>query len=565
MRDLWETLRSTETNGRRQIGHGARALALALLAGLASPAARADHEPKGTAAKPVALLPGMGQHRHPIATKNPEAQKFFDQGLTLLFGFNHPEAVRSFRRAAELDPTAVMPLWGIALGLGPNYNRDSDPVSPERNQAAYEAVQKALALSAGAPPHERAYAQALAKRYSIDPKADGKQLEVDYSKAMGELARRYPDDLDAATLYAEALMNLRPWQLWDADGKPAEGTEEIVRVLEVVLERHPEHPGALHYHIHALEASPYPQRARLSALTLMNVVPGIGHLVHMPGHIFMHTGDYELSAVTNERAVKADEDFLRRTGTGGVYRMMYYPHNIHFVAVARAAQGKFDEAKRAADKLAAFAVPHLKDMPMLEGFLQVPLQVLLRFHRWDDLLQVRAPESKQALSKAFWHFARASAYAAKGQTSEAATERQAFETVRKEIPVDAVYAVNSVEKVLEVAAAVLDARLAGDKREAIQHWEKAVRLQDALKYGEPPDWYYPVRESLGAALLRNGQPAEAEAVFRADLRRNRRNGRSLFGLLESLKAQKKTADAAWVRMEYERAWKQAAPLRIEDF
>jgi hypothetical protein len=458
-----------------------------------------------------------------------------------------------------------MPQWGLGLALGPNYNRDIDPVSPERNRAAHEAAQKALALSASAPTHEQDYAKALVKRYSLDPKADAKQLEVDYKDAMRELSRRYADDLDAATLYAESLMNLRPWLLWTADGKPEEGTEEIVRVLERVLERNPDHAGANHYYIHALEASPYPQRALMSATRLPDLVPGAGHLVHMPAHIYMHTGDYELAAVVNERASRADEEFFQRTGTAGVYRMMYYCHNLHFVAVARAAQGKFEPARQAADKLAAEAETHLKAAPPMEAFLLVPIQVLLRFHRWNDVLNLPAPDEKRLLTRTFRHFARAVALAAQGKTKEAEGERQSFEALRRQFPADAPFAVNPAEKVLAVAAAVLDARLAPDVKTAIRHWERAVQLQDALAYGEPPDWYYPIRESLGAALLRDGRAADAEAVFRADLKRNRRNGRSLLGLAESLTAQKKTADAAMVRLEFERAWQQAAPLRLDDY
>jgi tetratricopeptide (TPR) repeat protein len=538
---------------------------LALLAcALGLSLAGADHMTRPQE-KPVALLPGLGRHHHPITTKSEEAQKFFDQGLSLLYGFNHAEAARSFRRAAELDPRAVMPFWGLGLALGPNYNRGIDPVSPERNRAAYEAAQKALALSASGPPHERAYAEALVKRYSLDPKADPVRLETAYKDAMAELVRRYPDDLDAATLYADSLMTLRPWQLWGADGTPAEGTEETVRVLERVLERDQDHAGAHHLYIHTLEASPFPQRALASTARLPDLTPGAGHLVHMPAHIYLHTGDYDLAAEINERACRADEEFFRLTGTAGVYRMMYYPHNIHFIAVARAAQGKFEDARRAAEKLAAEVEPSVKDMPGMESFLLVPVQVLLRFHRWGEVLNLPAPDEKRLLSRTFWHYARTTALSAQGKDAEAARERQAFEACRGRFPADAVYATNPVEKVLAVAAAALDARLAADPKEAVAHWERAVRLQDALAYGEPEDWYYPVRESHGAALLRAGRPADAERVFRDDLKRHRRNGRSLFGLWESLKAQQKATDADFVRLEFERAWKQAAPLSIRDY
>lgn len=515
--------------------------------------------------RPALLLSEKGRHHHRIATTSPEAQRFFDQGMTLLFGFNHPAAARSFQRAAELDPKAVMPHWGVAVVLGPNYNQDIDLVDAAQHKVAYEALERAVSLSADAPARERAYVAALAKRYTTDPKANLRQLQVDYKNAMGALMRTYPDDLDAATLYAESLMNLRPWKLWSQDGAPAEETEEIVRVLEEMLRRDPDHIGANHYYIHAVEASPYPERALPSADRLIRAVPWAGHLVHMPAHIYIRMGDFERAARANELAVKADERFFRRTSDKGTYRMGYYTHNLQFLAFARAAQGNYAEAKRAADKLLAIVKPDVAQDQMLESFSQTALLVQLRFHRWDEVLKAPAPDPKMLLSKAFWHYGRALALAAKGMGGEAAEEQRAFEAVRKEVPAKAMPGNNTTDKVLGVAAAVLDARLANDPDTAIAHWRKAVELEDGLVYGEPPDWYYPVRESSGATLLRAGQAAEAEQVFREDLKRNRRNGRSLFGLMESLKAQKKGTEAELVSREFARAWKQAATLRIEDF
>lgn len=528
--------------------------------------ARADHETKPGAEKPVGLLPGLGKHTRPIQTKSPEAQKFFDQGLVLLYGFNHAEAARSFRRAAEIDPQAVMPLWGLALALGPNYNRDIDPVGADRNKHAYEAAQKAVALSKadGVPEHERAYAQAIATRYSIDPKADTAKLEVAYKDAMKAVHERYPDDLDAATLYAEALMNLRPWKLWTKAGKPEEGTGELVRVLEEVLKRYPDHPGANHYYIHAVEASPTPERALPCATRLLTLVPAAGHLIHMPSHIWIHTGDYDLVAECNERAARADEEFMQRSGVKGVYTTMYYGHNLHFVVVAHNAQGKYEEAKRAAARLEKVAAPHVKEMPeMADYFTPVILSVPLRFGRWDDILAAPAPVEGLAFSRPFWHHARALAFLAKGRKEEAAKEREAFAAARARVPEKSMFGGNATADVLKVAAAVLDARLAGDPVKAVEHWRQAVAAYDDLRYAEPADWYYPVRESLGAALLQSGQAAEAEKVFREDLKRNRRNPRSLFGLMKSLEAQNRRAEAGWVRLEFERAWK-GQELRLED-
>ena len=551
--------------GGVQMSVGPRCFLVAVLAALVSVGPATVAHPHGPSGKSAAVLFSVaGRHHHPIATTSPEAQKFFDQGMTLLFGFNHPAAARSFQRAAELDPKAAMPHWGIAVVLGPNYNQDIDLVDSAQYKEAYEALERAISLSADAPARERAYVAALAKRYTTDPEADLRKLQVDYKDAMGELMRAYPDDLDAATLYAESLMNLRPWKLWSADGVPAEGTEEIVRVLEEVLRRDPDHIAANHYYIHAVEASPYPERALPSADRLSRLVPWAGHLVHMPAHIYIRTGDFERAATANELAVKADERYFRRTNDKGPYRMGYYTHNFQFLAFARAAQGNYAEARRAADKLVAIVRPEVAQEHMMEAFAQAPLLVQLRFHRWDEVLKAPAPDSKLLLSRAFWHYGRALALAANDKGNEAAEEQRAFEAVRKEVPARAMPGNNTSDKVLGVAAAVLEARLANDPDTATTHWRRAVELEDALAYGEPPDWYYPVRESLGAALLRAGQAAEAEQVFREDLKRSRRNGRSLFGLMESLKAQRKVAESELVSREFARAWKQAAALRIED-
>ncbi|MEO7652550.1 MAG: hypothetical protein ABIZ80_18970 [Bryobacteraceae bacterium] len=504
------------------------------------------------------LLPGMGTHHHPIATKIPLAQKFFDQGFTLIFAFNHDEAVRSFQRSAELDPSAAMPHWGIALALGPNINLDVDP---EREKAAFDAVVKALSLAASAPEHERAYIQALAKRYSGDPKADLKKLAVDYKNAMAELVRRYPDDLDLAVLYAESMMDLRPWQLWTPDGKPAEGTEEIVSVLESVIRRDPRHVGANHYYIHAVEASQTPERALPSAARMADLVPGAGHLVHMPGHIYLRTGDFEAAAKTNERAAQADRDYIRRTGATGVYPLMYYTHNLHFIAVARAEEGRFEESKRAADQLYANIKPALKEMPMIEGFAPIPIFMLMRFHKWDQILKLVAPDATSTVTAAAWHFGRASALAATGKPREAEAAAQEFEAARAKVAAEAMMGNNSALNIFKVASASLHARLAGDGKTAIERWRKAVEAQDSLAYDEPPGWYYPVRESLGAEMLRDGDAAGAEKIFREALAANPRNGRLLFGLWQSLQAQKKATDAAYVQREFEAAWKNA-PIKL---
>ncbi len=511
--------------------------------------------------KPPALMPGMGQHHHAISTKSPQAQRFFDQGLTLVFAFNHEEAARAFRRAAELDPQSAMPYWGIALALGPCINLDVDP---PREKAAYEAVQKAMSLAAGVTESERGYIEALARRYSVDPKIDLKKLDVDYAHAMRELSKRYPDDLDAATLYAESLMDLHPWKLWSLDGRPAEGTEEIVAVLESVLRRDPYHIGANHYYVHAVEASTHPERALASARRLETLAPAAGHLVHMPAHIYMRVGDYPAAARSNALAAEIDRVYLRDSGTmGSMYDILYYAHNLHFLAAAHCMAGRFTDAKRAADELVAHIGPMaIRDMSMAEPYIPTPIFVLLRFHRWDEVLKLPPPDSNLAMTTAFWHFARGSAAAAKGQIGMAESERRTLEAARRETPADMEFSAysNKAQAFLDLAANILDARIAtahGDGERAIEYWKSAVRIQDRLYYGEPPEWFYPVRESLGSALLQNGQADKAEAVFRADLEQYPRNPRSLFGLLKCLEAQKKTSDAEWLRREFETAWKNA--------
>ncbi|HZS08394.1 MAG TPA: tetratricopeptide repeat protein [Blastocatellia bacterium] len=541
-----------------------RSIIILLLA--ASPVFGQHHHSAPTDANPANLMPGLGTHHHPVSTGNAEAQKFFDQGLVLVYGFNHEEARRSFERATQLDPNLAMAWWGIALAVGPNYNETD--IDSERMKAACDAIQKARSLAAKASEQERDYIEALAKRFSLDPKADRRQLYVDYKNAMGEVTKHWPDDLDAATMYAESMMNLHPWQLWTKDGKPAEGTEEIVAVLESVLKRDPQHIGANHYYIHAVEASPKPERALPSAARLGKLTPSAGHLVHMPAHIYIRTGDYESAAKSNEEAAAADRAYIQATGRRGMYTAMYYSHNLHFLVEAYGRAGQFGEAQRSAKQLSENVGQYIKEMPMVEGFLPSPLFVLLHFAKWDEILKTPEPDRSMIITNPVWHYARGVAFAATGKVAEAQKEQQTFAEAVKNLPGGTPFGLNSAESVMKIAESVLDARIAwakGDGQAAIEAWRKAVAAQDALNYDEPPGWYYSVRESLGAALVMNGDGAAAEKVFREDLDRNPRNGRSLFGLVESLKAQKKDQAARLVRREFETAWKNAdTKLRLED-
>jgi len=527
------------------------------------------HQHGGAPSAPATLRPGLGSYHFEITTTNPDAQKFFDQGLTLVYGFNHGGAIRMFSRAAELDPAAPMPLWGVALALGPHINNPD--IDPESEKRAAETIAKAktLAQTAGTP-RERALIDALVVRYSSAPSPDLRQLDRAYKDAMAGLAKRWPEDADVQTLYAESMMDLRPWTLWAIDGTPSDLTPEIVSTLEGVLRRTPDHPGANHYYIHAVEASPHPEKAVPAARRLETLVPEAGHLVHMPAHIYMRTGDFDSAVKSNAQAAAIDERFIQQTGSKvGLYPLMYYNHNVHFESAAAVMAGRYMDAKRAADKLVSNVSPFIAEMPMLEAFLSQPTFVLLRFDRWTDVLASPAPPTGQRVSTALYHYARALAYAATKDAASAGREQQAFREAVAGIPRDMPLGVlNNAGAIFDIASAVVDARVAaanGDRGSAIAHWKRAVEGQDRLAYDEPPSWYYPVRESLGAALLQDGQAAEAERVFRKDLELNPGNGRSLFGLWRSLETQNKSADAAAVRQQFDAAWKSAdVKLTIDD-
>lgn len=538
-------------------------LILALICSAVAPGL-AQHEHHATKNEPATLIPGAGNLNHPVSTKNAEAQKFFNQGLAFIYGFNHEEARRAFERASQLDPNLAMAYWGIALAVGPNYNEAQ--VDPSRLLAADMALEKAEALAPKASQQDRDYIAALAKRFQL--KTDFKKCAVDYKDAMGELHKKYPDDSDAATLYADSLMNLTPWQLWTKDGKPADGTLEVVSVLESVLKRDPDHIGANHLYIHAVEASKTPGRALTSANKLGQLAPSSGHLVHMPSHIYIRTGDYEAAAKANESAASVDREYIKKTGVQGMYPAMYYSHNLHFLVESYNRSGNYEAATRSAKQLAENVRGHLKEMPMLEGFLPSALFVDLRFNRWSDVLKQPEPGAETPLTRSLWHFARGVAFAGEGKLNNAKREREEFIILAKGLPGETPFGLNTAASVLKIAEHVLEARIAaakGERKAAVNFWREAVAAQDQLNYDEPPGWYYPVRESLGAALLLKGDAAEAEQVFRKDLEENPKNGRSLFGLAESLKKQGKLQEAKQAQAEFDAAWKNAdTKLKIED-
>jgi tetratricopeptide (TPR) repeat protein len=519
-------------------------------------------------AKPATLMQGYGDLHHSVSTDNAQAQQFFDQGLRQIYAFNHDEAARSFQRAADLDPQLAMAYWGVAEAVGPNYN---DPASDDRFAAAHTSIQKAADLSSSASPAEQAYIKAMALRFPADPKADRRQAAEAYNRAMREVVQQFPDDLDAATLFAESGMNLHPWGLWMVDGTPREGTEEIVATLESVIKRDPNHLGAIHYYIHSVEASKSPERALAAANRLAALAPAAGHIVHMPAHVYIRTGDYAAAVKTNQEAAAVDQAYIKASGAQGIYPLMYYSHNLHFIAMCSAMNGDYTEANKNADLLAAHVAPHIKDMPPLEGFMTIPIAVDVRFHKWDEILKMPRPDPEMKVITVFWHFARGMALAAKGKVNEAEAEYQVVSDAEKNTPEDVVFAMpvnNKAKDVLKIARDVLGAKIAlakKDKEGAIALLQSAVAAQDTLKYAEPEDWFFPVRESLGAALLMNGDNAGAERVFREDLDHHPRNPRSLFGLQQALKAQGKEYDAGFVQKQLQASWKDGSTqLKLDD-
>ena len=512
--------------------------------------------------RPVPLVTGLGNANHPIRTTSPEAQKFFNQGMDYLFAFNHDEARRSFEKAAQLDPKAAMPYWGIALAVGPNYN-DID-IGHTREQQAFVAITKAKHLAGTSSDLESDYIDSLATRYAQDAKHDLQVLSERYSKAMAALVQKHPDDLDAATLYAESLMDLHPWKLWTAEGQPREGTAEIVATLQSVLLRDPNHVGANHLLIHAVEASADPSIALSSAKRLETLAPTAGHLVHMPAHIYQRTGDFNSSAIANQRAVEADRAYFHSQhleNVANMYDGMYYTHNMHFLASACSMEGNAACAGTAATQLVDHVIPEVAAVPGMEWYLPTQPWALVRFRQWDTILKKPLPPANLVILSAMHHYARGSAYAATNKPEQATAERKLIADTLHSLPTTITPDFNnSAKSALELAILVLDARITeakGNKTDAIALWQKAVTLLDTFAYNEPADWYYPVRESLGGALLRNNQPTLAEAIFRRDLEQNPGNGRSLFGLWHSLLSQKRDADAALVKIRFDAAWKYA--------
>jgi len=510
-----------------------------------------------------------GPH-HPVSTKSVEAQRLFDQGLGLIYALDYSGAGNSFHRAAALDPNMAMAYWGIAYAMDSDYYYPT-PGDPVREREAYEALQNALTLSAQGPEVERAYITSLSKRYCNCPNPNRQQQAVEFKNAMRDLAQSYPDDLDAATLYAQSIMNLSPWALWNADGTPWEGTPEILSVLESVLKRDPRHIGAAHYYIHAVEGSPNPERALAYANVLPSLAPSIGHIVHMPAHIYIRTGDYLAAEAACVKAAQVDDNHIRDSSKPDMFTILSYLHDLYFLGAAASMDGHYSTAREAANKLVDRVGPHVKEMPQMQVFLTVQPAVLVRFYRWGDILKLPQPDVNLKIANTMWHFARGMAFAATGKLPEAEAEQQAVTEALESTTPDEAFAMspNKARDVLKIASDVLAAKLSmarNERSQSIAQLRDAVAIQDSLKYAEPPSWFYPVRESLGAALFLDGQISEAEQVFREDLQRNPRNPRSLFGLLQVLRSRGRSHDAGFVQAEFDVAWKSdLQQLNLHDF
>ena len=539
-----------------------RRLALLFLAAAltATPAfSQHEHMPSGGATGGPAKLENMGGVHHAVTTKSPEAQRWFDQGLFLVYGFNHAEGIRAFEEAARLDPDCAMAWWGVSYANGPNINW---PMDSTQETKALEALEKARALAPKASRADQAYIEALARRYAPVPGKNRAALDTAYAHAMDGLRGTYPDDLDASVLYAESMLDLSPWNQWTLDGKPLPGTLETIDVLEGVLKRNPDHIGAIHYYIHATEAGPdhgarsLPYAERMSKMKL-----DAGHLVHMPSHIFQRVGRYAESYLDNVEASDIDSVYIARSKPEGLYPMMYYPHNIHFVWAAASMEGRSEEAIRYARRLVSLVPADLVAMaPPMEFWCPTLYYAQIRFGRWKEILAEPAPAHTLRFTTGMWRFARGLAFSAGKQLAKAQTERDSIDAIAASIPPDALVSFNSARTLLTIASHQLGGEMAARQKktdEAVRHFRQGIALEDSLHYDEPPAWFLPVRQSLGAALLSVGHAGDAEAAYREDLTRNPENGWSLFGLAKSLRAQKKPVEAADVERRFREAWAKA--------
>ena len=536
-------------------------LALAGCGGAADLQSEADPAQSLAQRAGAPLFEGMGDYHMPITTADPDAQRYFDQGMVLAFGFNHAESIRSFRAAQTLDPGCAMCFWGEALATGPNINVTSNgkaTMTPAERADARTAIDQALALTDGLTPKERNWIQALDQRYDGQADSPRDPLDRAWADALAEMAARYPDDTTVASVYAEALMNTMPWDYWGPNGEAKPDTQAVIASLEAVMEADPGHPLALHLYIHALEASSNAAKAELAADRLANLVPGSGHLVHMPSHIYFRVGRYQDSALANIRAAEVDEAYIAQCNAQGFYPALYYPHNIHFLWASATMQGQsalsLDSARRV---VANVRVEQVEQFPTIQFFRTVPMLSLVRFAKWEEILAEPEPYEPFAFARAIWHYGRGVAHAALGDAKAALVELAAIEALEPQVDEIFMGNVYPARDLLEIAKSLLRGEMAyraGDAANAVLAFEEAVTLQDALPYTEPPFWYYPTRQSLGAALLASHRLAEAQAVFEADLEQYPMNGWSMFGLAEALRRQGDEAGAEQMTARFETVW-----------
>ena len=509
--------------------------------------------------KRAPLFNGMGRHHRAVTTSSLKAQRYFDQGLIWAYAFNHDEAIRSFTECTRLDPNCAMCWWGIALCNGPHINNPIMP--PERSKAAWDAGQRAMALKNLATPAERALIDALAKRYADPAPSDRKAFDEAYASAMRDVWKTYPNDADVGTLFAEAAMDLRPWNLWMKDGSAQPGTDEILATLDRVRTLNPDHPAALHLYIHTVEASPDPDRGTTAADRLRGLVPASGHLVHMPSHIDVLTGRWADASKQNEMAIKADRKYRAISPKQDFYRV-YMAHNHHMLSFASMMEGRGDECVKAARDMVN-GVPDdyaRSQTALVDPSMAITYEALMRFGRWDDILKEPAPASYLPITNALWHFARGVAYAAKGEVPSADRERTAFMEAAGRVPEGTMMAINPAKDILAIAEHMLNGEIAyrrGSIDEVVAELNKAIVVEDDLMYMEPPEWIQPVRHTLGAILVDESRYEEAEKVYRADLKKWPENGWSLYGLAKCLRARGATAEAAQIDKRFKKVWSRA--------
>ncbi|MBK9109284.1 MAG: hypothetical protein IPM92_13190 [Saprospiraceae bacterium] len=515
------------------------------------------------------LFDGLGDLNYSITTKHPDAQKYFNQGLTLSYAFNHAEAARSFHYATKLDPDCAMCFWGFAYVLGPNYNAGMEPDNYER---AYTAVQKAVQLIKNGSPKEADLINALAQRYAAEPPATRGHLDSAYSQAMKMLYTKYPEDPEIAALYVESVMDLHPWDLWDKQGKPKPWTPELVTILESVMQKFPKHPGVHHFYIHAVEASFTPERALASAKLFDDgIIPNAGHLVHMPSHIYIRTGDYHLGSIANINAVKIDSQYVSSCHAQGAYPLAYYPHNYHFLAATATMEGKEEWAVSAAQKVSDHADRDLMKDPMwgtLQHYYTIPYFVHLKFGNWDEVLQMNNFDVNLKYPQAIRNYARGYAFLAKNEMENAMEEWKMLDSLSRDTSLAAItiWYINNVQTITQLASKVLYAEILATKKqyqESIKLLVEAVAIEDGMNYNEPPDWFFSIRHHLGAVLIEAGQYDEAIQVYEKDLQWWPKNGWALHGLKQAYHAKKDRKALAKTEVLLAEAWKHA-DLQIQE-